>query len=1573
MLVLLLLLVGAYIAIHYSPVQTWLVKKVTSTLSEKLHTEVKVDHVDIDIFQNITAEGVLVNDLKKDTLLSIGKLSGKFNNWFFLKDSINVKEILLTDVVVNLNRKDSTWNYSFLVDYFSTPTDPNKKKKNNNVNIDLRVLHFKNIQYNNIDGWYGQDMIASIGKMDLEVDQIDLNKKNIALKEITFDKPYFAQNDYEGNKPTNKIKKIKLPSTNAYQWNVNNWQVSLASLTVNDGTYKNDKESSYKPYTDRFDGLHLNFSKLNGTIKNVSFTNDTLLANIALSGLEKSGLLIKNLAANFKLTPEIMEFKNLDLATNKSKLGNYFAMQYNDFIPDFNAFIYKVTLDCNFKNSVLNSDDLAIFAPALKSWNRIFYISGKSKGTVDNFIAKDVNLKTGNSVFVGDIALKGLPDIESTLIDVQSTNLNTSYNELAAFIPELKKIKNPSIVSLGNINYVGNFKGYIKDFAAKGNLKTAIGNANADFSLNMRNKVPTYTGNLQSSGFKLGQFLGVKEIGDIALDVQFDGAGFDVKDLQEKIKGNIKNIRVGNYTYNNINIDGTISNKIFRGHTAIADANLKISTLDGEIDFTENTPGFNLTASVEKADFKNLGFTKEDFVFAGNLDVNFKGNNIDNFLGSAKISNAKLLNANKNLAFDFLNLQSNIIDGKKQLTVNTNELDANITGNFKIAEIPDAVSFLLAKYYPKYIKAPTRKVTSIQNFVYDITTKNIDEYTGLIDKKLTGFNNSHFTGSFDLQAYNIQLNATIPQFEYDKKIFNNINLKSIGNGENLLTDITVDEIKLDDSLTLPFSTLKINTRNDVSDLNLTTSASKIFGNAELNASITSLDEGVRINFSPSTFVINNKKWQLDKNGELLLTNVYINANEIKFFSGNQAIILGTETGDETNDIYLTAKLENIDSKDFAFVLPKNPALKGIVNGKVKVSDVLGKPKINFEGFADSVEVNGEKIGRVESIVDVNTKTGNLTFTGKTNEKDYKLNVSGVLNIYDTTGSGMNINIGVDTLKLAILKPYLTSVFSNMDGYAVGKIKIVRENKKMSIEGNPIIKEGNFTIGYTQVKYHMQNQQIVFGKKSIDLNGINVTDDFGNTGKLGGIIYHDFFDKFYFEAVKFETNRMQLLNTTRRDNQQFYGKIIGNAKMKLDGPINNMRMNIEGEPSRIDNDSNKVVLLTGDSKENGAIDYIDFIQFGNQMEKEVSGKSISNLLVNLKLTANPFCKIDVVLDEENGDVVRGQGNGTLDIRVGTTEDISIRGRYDITKGEYTFNFQTLISKPFNVNSGSIVWNGDPLLAALDIDAEYLVKNVDLNSITNSSNTSRIVEDLIIKSKIKGFLKTPVFDLGLKLTDKSANKNERSITNKFNQYKADENEINRQVVSLLLFGQLISQDQAFLNVGSIPTLVAGTLGGYVSTLLTGLINKQLEKVTNGIVSIAVDLNPSINSQAASIIQTQIRSSFQIRVSKNIKVLVGSTFDVVNNPLTQLYGNKVTPDLTFEWLINKDGSIRISANNRFTTDLTNGRRNRTSLQLGYKRDVDRFGDFFRSKNRIAYLDSVKLSKDEALIRPALIDTSN
>jgi hypothetical protein len=456
------------------------------------------------------------------------------------------------------------------------------------------------------------------------------------------------------------------------------------------------------------------------------------------------------------------------------------------------------------------------------------------------------------------------------------------------------------------------------------------------------------------------------------------------------------------------------------------------------------------------------------------------------------------------------------------------------------------------------------------------------------------------------------------------------------------------------------------------------------------------------------------------------------------------------------------------------------------------------------------------------------------------------------------------------------------------------------------------------------------------------------DTLNNDGVASGKINHHFFNDFSFNNMRFETGRMLLLNTTKKDNSQFYGHVTGNALMTLNGPVTNMRMNIDGQPSLLD--SSHIYLPTGaTAKENKAVDYIEFIQFGTEMENQQRSNEQSNILVNMNLTANPACKVDVILDEETGDVIKGQGNGQLNIRVGTTEPLSMRGRYDLTKGEYTFKFQTFLKKPFSLSSGSITWNGDPYLAVLDINAEYLAKNVNLSDLSNTGGF-RQKEDLIILSHITGYLKTPSIRFEFQLPERSELNRDYLIVKRLADFNNDENEMYKQVASLLLFNQFILGSQNFLSGENTLALATNTIGGVISGWLTTVFNKELERATKGIISTYIDINPTVDLQnRASQLQASVRAGLKILLSNRINVLIGGNLDY-NNPYAQL--NKkglLTPDITLEWLLNKDGSLRVVGFNRTSIDLTNGQRNRSGVQLSYRKNFNRLSDIFKSKKKL------------------------
>ncbi len=559
------------------------------------------------------------------------------------------------------------------------------------------------------------------------------------------------------------------------EWNTDGWKVSVKNLEISNGGLAVEKQTVRPVYTEGFDDKHIVISNINGSFKNFTFLKDTLRANIKLSCKDRNGFVIKNLAADFKFTPHLMEFNKFDLVTNNSHLTNYYSMRYKDFNEDMGDFIHSVTLEGHFDKSELSSDDLSYFAPDAATWKENFVLSGIAKGTIDNLSAKKIIIKAGPDNYLeGEINLHGLPDIDQTFIDFRSREFRTSYNELARLIPDLKTITNPNLSAFGHIKFTGSYTGFIRDFVTYGTLTTDIGTLQSDVQM----KVPfegkaVYNGTVSTNNFQLGKFIMNSQIGKIAFNGKIDGKGFNAKDVDIGIDGSISRVEFNGYPYTNIIAHGNFRKKLFSGTASIDDPNVKIDTLTGSINFSRLDPEFNLNASVGRLNLKNLGFTNDSISLTGNFNLHFAGSNIDNFLGSAKIYNAILLDEDQHLSFDSLAINSSIDNGKKYLSVETNELEATLNGNFKILELPDAFQLFLNKYYPAYINKPKKKIEN-QDFTFLVKTKNVSDYVALINSKISGLNNSIFIGNINVAENILNIQADVPQFNFSNISFNDI-------------------------------------------------------------------------------------------------------------------------------------------------------------------------------------------------------------------------------------------------------------------------------------------------------------------------------------------------------------------------------------------------------------------------------------------------------------------------------------------------------------------------------------------------------------------------------------------------------------------------------------------------------------------------------------------------------------------------------------------------------------------------------------------------------------------------------
>ena len=748
-------------------------------------------------------EGTLILDRQKDTLLYAGDLQLNITDWFFLKDNISLNFIGLKDATIHVNRTDSIWNYAFIIDYFSGPqkTEPSKP-----IQIDLKKLEMDNIHIVQKDGWRGEDQEIQFTHLKVEADQFDLNNKKIHIRSIDLYEPRFFMTAYEGNRPprpqgvSKKTEQIK-NDPNHLRWNRGNWSILIDEVAIDKGAFKTTREGDV-PTEHYFSGSNIYFFDINGRFKDIQFLNDSIFIKTSLTTKERSGLEVTQLKADVKFHPEAMEFANLDLRTPGSRLHNFFALRYNSF-DDLGDFISQVTLDGNFDKAQLSSDDIAYFAPELKNLKKSIKIDGRIRGTVDDLQAKNLVIEAGNNTYLkGNIRITGLPDIDKTYIDFDANTFRTTYNDVVAIIPQVKKIKQPRLDLLQYIRFTGNFTGFINDFVTYGTIETNLGTVVSDVNMKFPSKGNTsYSGSIQTRDFELGRFIETPDIGKISFKGKINGNGLQASTLAAVLDGNVEKIEVKNYTYQNISVKGTIAKKLFNGELISNDPNLD-AQLNGLVDFSKEIPKFDFNASIAKADLKKVNLTKDNIEFAGKFRFDFSGDNIDNFMGTARIYEANLLHNGNRLAFDSLFVESKVEDSSKAITIVSNEFDAALAGEFSINELPSTFQTFLNKYFPSYIKA-SRSIPKNQNFSFVISTKNIQDYMDLLGTDLHGFNNSTITGRINNNENLLDLNAEIPQFSYKNISLYNLMLKGSGDMSKLSVESNIGDVYINDSLHFP--------------------------------------------------------------------------------------------------------------------------------------------------------------------------------------------------------------------------------------------------------------------------------------------------------------------------------------------------------------------------------------------------------------------------------------------------------------------------------------------------------------------------------------------------------------------------------------------------------------------------------------------------------------------------------------------------------------------------------------------------------------------------------------------------
>lgn len=1554
--------------LNLSPVQTWLAQKATAQLSRKLHTRVTITNLRIDLLNHLVLEGVYLEDQQKDTLAYIGKAQVRITDWFFLQQKVPVLHYIgLSNSYIHLYRKADSkiWNYAFIEDAFSSNTPKKKTKTPQEFSLDLEKIQLDNVRFHMDDAWGGYDYDIDIGDFVTSVDLLDMKGKRLNIDFIRLAGSSVRIRDYVGGKPP-APKRIGPAPIDSTPFNPDHWQVQIGNIGFEDVHFKFVSKTT-APYPNEFDPEYIDVHNINTRIRDLQLRDDTLMAAWEqFSANERSGFRIKELSAHVSVSPRASICKDLYLETNNSKIGDYYAMQYDRF-PDFEDYIAKVNMIAHLKEAQIDARDVAFFAPQLREVPlQEVKLSGKGSGTVDHLRLTQLHASDGFSTIKGNLEITGLPDIDKTVFDYEEGEIFTTGSSVLRYAPGLKGNPNINLQVLDYVYFKGNFHGTLSAFQSKSTLSSNIGIIESDITMNMPpGKEALYSGSLSSKGFQLGRLLNQSILGATSFHAKLKGASFDPNKFQISASSEFREFTFNGYTYKNIIADGIFDKQKFEGQLLLNDSNISMGFY-GSVDLSAGQLHMNARANLLNSDLQALHFSEVPASLSADFDLNCSGKNIDDFIGSAKLYNINLQRRKKRLNLDSINIVSYMDAQSKHIDIESNLLKAKVSGTFLLSKIGNSMQYFLSRYLPNYISAP-KELAPEQDIHFDIHTREINDLLLAFTEHISGFDSSSLEGNLNTSRQSLSLAAEIPHGKIDAIRLSDVSLSGTGNADSLLLDATAGSFVVGKNLLNTSVKLNASIGDDKLRYVLATKSDEQIGTATLSGTAQARQDSLYFSFLPSELYLNNAKWEIASGNHIVYAPGYLSISNLNLFSGLQKLYLNSDRSDI--DPGLNIHAENIDLGQIAAMTSVAAyRLYGRLTGDVKLEHLLGKYNVDADVDIRDAKIGTDTLGSLKLGGVYESAKKLFTFNDNSGifHPLFSLTTSGSVSADPNNKDQINGAIEINNFPLRLLNPFLTGYVSRIGGLANGSIRLGGTMDEPKMNGEITLSNVLARVDYIGTLYSVPTGRIQIENKSILLDNIELQDVYRNKAYANGsLVFNDLMNPRL--NLQLKTDQFEIVNLKAYENDLFYGHLVAKTNFSVTGPLNDIRMNISATPAQ----KSSLYIPYNASGDISTSSYISFKSYGKDNSTQPLRKAKDKLSLRISAVLNNLMDVTLVLDPKTGDQINATGSGNLSLDVPANDEYTLYGTYNIDNGKYTFTYRQVLVKDFFINPGSsILFNGNIAHTRLNVDAIYPTRTrlydlLDQNEINQISTNRKELEDaqayqgVNVQLYMKGTLANPELNYEIVLPEKrSLGTVAYAKLARINQ--SDKTALTNQVSALLFLNSFIPSQgiTSMMAVTGAKNTLGETLAGQASPLLTEALNKLIgDKDIQVLVqyrSYGQDFaSPTNNPSFAS---AGNRDEIKVGLGKNyfndrLKIQVGSAYDWgrPTQPNQTASTFNLAGDFRAQYMLTPDGRISLVGFRASNYDLYYGNIARQGLGLSFRKSFNNLFEFFHSKKRV------------------------
>jgi hypothetical protein len=1334
--------------------------------------------------------------------------------------------------------------------------------------------------------------------------------------------------------------------------------IELKNATFNLIHYKNEKESNFQLFLDRFASKdttssgasvvlnninieHLNFhwdgrndslSKIPGIDWSHIDMNDfgaklsylrlgsTTTAKIrSMHFKEKSGFTLIDMRTDMLYSNKKMEFANLYLKTSESELRDYIEFDYDDVLK-FTEFVDSVHFIGRFNNSTVSFKDIAYFTDALTNKKDIVKLNLlQGEGRIADMHARQFDVEYGeNSYAIGSGSMRGLPNIDETFIDVRVKSGRSSRKEIMRILPETSL---PDEVGrFGTVTLKGSFTGFINDFVAYGNARTSLGEIVSDINLKLgkTSASSVYKGMLALNNFNLREFTGLNYLGYTTMSGNIEGRGFTLDDMKARLKASIDRLDVNGYDYKKLIVNGDVSKKFFNGLLSSSDKNFDLD-FKGAVDYI-SIPHFTGNINLRNADLRALNLMADSLSIKSKMAFDFKGSNLDDIQGIIQATHTDFNLGGKNYTYDSLSIDSRIDSLKRYLRVYTNVFNAELKGEFKPTRLPALLKGLAGQYIDSSFLMLKGAAKEKQSLTFNIEFRQMDLLFKLMQQDISLQDTGYIRGSLSSVDAGIHIDGKIPGFRYNDYSAKNIIIKADSRNRELTLNITSDSLLKKDNLLFQDFRLSSLSQSDRFRFNINTSDSGASKSVNLKGKLDVSGTTGLLSIDSSKITIGDSAWDI-KSKVITLQKIdsFIDVPLIEFSHGKQRLKVVGKYG-KTGDYPIRIIVEDVSIKMLSTFVPSFAAFKGDINGQVLLNNINKKPILEAGLFVSPLVYQEDTLGILGTTTNFDQATQKLTIEGSLKNfetEDELVSVTGDINF--AKNQAANLMLKLNESPLAIFSPLTGGYVSNLKGTAFANIAIKGTLAEPIILGKINFKNASMKVDYLQTVYHFADELKLAGK-NINFNNFELKDINENPAFVNGKVILNKLSDISLD-MNIRAKAFQMLNTKAQDNELYYGQAFGTGTIHVDGPVTNLHMSM----ALTTNKGTQFYLPIGQTSSYSGNDYITFVDHSKKRKKKLD-YNFTGLTLDMELNVTPDAAMQIIFDPRVGDIIEGYGHGNLKLGITTDGDFNMYGVYYIDKGNYRFTALDIISKQFVINSGSsVTWRGSPYDAELNVQAIYNVRT-SLSPFAEGStdpNYNRIMK-IQTQLDLKGSLFTPEIKMNFDIPDLNSVGNYSSdIDNSLRKIKNDDQELNKQVVSLLVFNRFVPVSSGFgsdANLTSVSDMISSQLSYLLfSHLVDGL-------------SLGADFRGA--------------GAYSYKASADI---FNNRVNLIGN-YDQNLSRNATYNAEVAYKIKDDGSMLAKASSRSSNNpvLQNNNVNTYGIGIFFRKEFDSLKDIFKKKQK-------------------------